>query len=115
MLDWPDPDSGHHAAAELSEPAVDEDVESDEEDEGNKAIEDEVHIDNIDLDIVSVQSETCGDHSSKLNLKNKNEKDLAINYVKVTSAMVELRLELVMLEEGKTCTSVVSSMNLGIL
>ena len=112
MLDWPDPDSGHHAAAELPDPAVDEEVESDEEDEGNKAIEDEVHIDNIDLDIVTVLSKTCGDHSSKL---NKNEKDLAINYVKVTSAMVELMLELVMLEEGKTCTSVVSSMNLGIL
>ena len=35
--------------------------------------------------------------------------------MKVTSVMVELRLELVVLEEGKTCTSVVSSMNLGIL
>ena len=88
MLDWPDPDSGHHAAAELPEPAVDEEVEGDEEDEGNKAIEDEVHIDNIDLDIVTVLSETCGNNCSELNLKNKNKKDLARNYVKVTSVMV---------------------------
>ena len=38
-----------------------------------------------------------------------------MNTMKVTSDMVELRLVLVVLEEGNTWTSVVSSMNLGIL
>ena len=38
-----------------------------------------------------------------------------MNTMKVTSDMVEFRLVLVVLEEGKTWISVVSSMNLGIL
>ena len=38
-----------------------------------------------------------------------------MNTAKVTSDMVELPLVVVVLEVGKTWTSVVSSMNLGIL
>ena len=116
-LDWLPSYCRVHAAAELPEPAVDEDVEGDEEDEGNKAIEEEVHIDNIDQDIVTVLSEKCGNHYRDLDLENgeHNKKDLAMNTMKVTSCMVEFRLVLVVLVEGKTLSSVVSSMNLGIL